>query len=338
LYTLLLQISRGGNESRLLRMLTLKNVLALLESDGNITELHLAPSNTGPVKSMLTDADAVGLAHKLACNQKILTLDLYGNRIGNEGVAALSASLRPSVTALGFSTNCIGDTGAMSLAGVIKSNSTLTELNLNCNCIGDIGAVSLAQGLESNSVMMALYLNHNSITSKGAKAFIHMLQRNGSLAQLGLQGNGVSAHDMAQVDKLLRAGRQRVLQPQADVLEVLCTTPGRSSPYSHPSTRSMKKRTGSPHLHDQQGLYDDPRSNQLFGFANYPDAGGQPAKLYNSDLSQSPIPSQGQEHGGSWDHGQLALSHAQHPLSVADMFTLGVHLNQVGSHPYGVCS
>ena len=87
-------------------------------------------------------------------NSRLKSANLGANRIGDEGVIAISEALKTNstLTELGLqsydeSTNLIGPAGAQALADMLKVNSPLTTLNLFRNNIGDEGAKALADVL-----------------------------------------------------------------------------------------------------------------------------------------------------------------------------------------------
>ncbi|KAF8922969.1 hypothetical protein BGZ58_003528 [Dissophora ornata] len=62
--------------------------------------------------------------------------------------------------------NSIGDNGAVTLSGALKTNSTLATLDLHRSLIGDNGAVALSEALKTNLTLSTLDLSYNSIHVK----------------------------------------------------------------------------------------------------------------------------------------------------------------------------
>ena len=138
----------------------------------------------------------------LSTNTVLTSLNLYGNKIGDEGAKALA--LNTNLTSMRLHDNKIGDEGAKTLA----LNTTLTSLDLGGNWIGADGAKSLAlnttltslnlelneigaeeaKALALNTNLTSLNLSHNTIGNEGAKA----LARNTTLTLLNLDRNEIS--------------------------------------------------------------------------------------------------------------------------------------------------
>jgi hemoglobin-like flavoprotein/Leucine-rich repeat (LRR) protein len=161
----------------------------------------------------LTDQDAVRLADNAAL-ASICCLNLEGNEIGNEGVAALAASkhlgrLRhldigdnelsskavialatsdalPSLESLRMAGNGIGARGAEALA---TGKLQLRELDLSSNDIGAKGAGALARG-DSLSELRFLAVAGNRLGSDGVAALVVSPELDG-LVELDLGNNGV---------------------------------------------------------------------------------------------------------------------------------------------------
>src|SRR6185312_5439126 len=109
-----------------------------------------------------------------------LLLDFIGHQIRNSGAIILAKILKSnsSLNSLNLQENQIGATGAMALAKALESNSSLISLNLWNNQIGDTGATALAKALESKSSLTSLNLRGNQIGDKGATALAKVLESN----------------------------------------------------------------------------------------------------------------------------------------------------------------
>lgn len=105
-------------------------------------------------------------------------LYLCDNRIGLQGAACISNSLRHNITLMELSlgNNHIGDEGAKDLASSLKSNGTLQMLNLENNNIGPVGTTALATALEhDNNSLQWLVLSENPIGDEGAKTMLQCI-------------------------------------------------------------------------------------------------------------------------------------------------------------------
>ena len=102
----------------------------------------------------------------------LLSIDLFGNGLGDTAAEALAAALRaPGVQLqeLGLAKNTIGNEGATALAQALESNAALPlrTLILAGNQIGDIGAAALLKALKANTVLTTLDVRQH--TSPGMK-------------------------------------------------------------------------------------------------------------------------------------------------------------------------
>ncbi|XP_015775400.1 PREDICTED: nucleotide-binding oligomerization domain-containing protein 2-like isoform X3 [Acropora digitifera] len=119
-----------------------------LKTNSTVTRLVVHDCN-------IDDANAAELAGQLKENS---TLQLSGNRVGNEGADALAKGLKENstLTSLILDYNQIGDVGADALAKGLKENSTLTLLYLSGNQVRDLGADALGKGWKENSMLRFL--------------------------------------------------------------------------------------------------------------------------------------------------------------------------------------
>ncbi|XP_020828171.1 MHC class II transactivator isoform X3 [Phascolarctos cinereus] len=105
---------------------------------------------------------------------------LHGNKIGDEGVAQLSA-IFPELKALetlNLSQNSITDVGAMELAKALPTLATsLVTLSLYNNCICDTGAENLASVLPNMVSLRVLDVKYNKFTRAGAQQLTASLKK-----------------------------------------------------------------------------------------------------------------------------------------------------------------
>ena len=114
----------------------------LQANDPSLTYLDLSNQN-------LSDDDIIQLCEAIVSNDKLTSLDVSENNIGDKGADYLSKMM--NLTSLSVSDNRIGDIGAASLSMM----SNLISLDVNFNHIRYPGATSLA-GMK--------YLTHLSYT------------------------------------------------------------------------------------------------------------------------------------------------------------------------------
>ena len=116
-------------------------------------------------------------AEILSKNTTLTSLNLYNNDISDIGVEHLSKNM--TLTSLTLSQNDIGDLGAEHLSKI----TTLTSLNLFVNNIGDLGV----EHLSKNTTLTSLNLYNNDISDGGAE----ILSKNTTLASLTLSQNDI---------------------------------------------------------------------------------------------------------------------------------------------------
>ena len=138
------------------------------------------------------DDGARAIAHALRGCEILFVLDLSGNGIQDAG-AALSEALRScKLQRLSLASNCMGPSGALAVAGVLKHvYKSLDTLDLSYNRLGDVGAVCLAGGFKRYSCLKQLHLNSNSVGNDGAMALARCLQTCNQLATLNLSDNEI---------------------------------------------------------------------------------------------------------------------------------------------------
>ena len=139
------------------------------------------------------DDGARAIAHALRGCEVLSVLDLSGNDIQDTGTEALSEALRScKLQRLNLAYNCMGPSGALAVAGVLKHvYKSLDTLDLSCNRLGDVGAVCLAGGLKHCSCLKQLHLNCNFVGDDGAMALARCLQTCNQLTTLNLSDNEI---------------------------------------------------------------------------------------------------------------------------------------------------
>ncbi|AZL16109.1 leucine-rich repeat domain-containing protein [Rickettsiales endosymbiont of Stachyamoeba lipophora] len=109
------------------------------------------------------------------------------------------------ITVLELASCGIKAEGAKTIAGYLKTNTTLTSLNLGYNDIGTAGAIAIADTLNTNKTLASLDLKYNDIGAAGAKDLADTLKTNTTLASLDLELNGIKdagAKDLASALKV----------------------------------------------------------------------------------------------------------------------------------------
>ena len=139
------------------------------------------------------DDGARAIAHALRGCEVLSVLDLSGNVIQDAGTEALSEALRScKLQRLSLASNCMGPSGALAVAGVLKLvYKSLDNLDLSYNRLGDVGAACLAGGLKHCSCLKQLHLNSNFVGDGGAMALARCLQTCIQLTTLNLSDNEI---------------------------------------------------------------------------------------------------------------------------------------------------
>lgn len=124
---------------------------------------------------------------------RLRTLELRSNEIGDAGVKGLAMSLRDCsfLQVLDLSSNCIGNIGASCLGLALEDNTTLTTLCLSSNRLGDLGASRLGDTLHKNTKLKKLFLEKNQITHRGAECLGLGLANNHALEVLWMLDNPI---------------------------------------------------------------------------------------------------------------------------------------------------
>lgn len=165
----------------------------------------------------------------------IISLDLSSNKIGNKDLLVLTSIIPNLVNLkslsllkndfsssgasiffkilstskcrlehLNMSHNLIELEGSISLAALLKGNSTIKELLLN-NCrIGSEGAIFISRALSKNYTLCSLYLASN-IIGLGALSIAEVLKTSNTLKILSLNGNKLTSVVAASLSESLNS-------------------------------------------------------------------------------------------------------------------------------------
>jgi hypothetical protein len=139
----------------------------------------LAELGRGETRIIITDADlnnsgTMLLAQALATQKGVKSLNLAGNRIGDEGAIRLAQALQghSQLQVLCLSYNKIGDAGAREVARILENHPSLMRVNLDGNTITDVGAAVLLGALSTNprGAKICVGLTNNPIKRIDAKS------------------------------------------------------------------------------------------------------------------------------------------------------------------------
>ena len=134
------------------------------------------------------------LAKALATNRTLTDLDLWGNRVGDDGAGLVLGALETNQTLmrLNLRWNAFGAGAVHGVENVLRRNHTLTELDLWGNELGDEGAAAVAAGLKSNRTLISLNMRGNKVGDKGARALLSAMMVNRALVHLNIRDNVIS--------------------------------------------------------------------------------------------------------------------------------------------------
>ena len=130
------------------------------------------------------------LRHPIHCKIEKLYLDscsLTSDGVG-EVMSGLSDNHTLRVLNLTYN-NQIRSEGAVTIATMLKTNSSLETLRLDWCSIDSSGGVELGRALERNKTLRVLWLSANTLGDDGVRGLIVGLENNSSLEQLMLDGD-----------------------------------------------------------------------------------------------------------------------------------------------------
>ena len=121
-------------------------------------------------------------------------IDLSNNKIGNDGVAALTKSIsrrkKNSFSEIRLSTNEIGALGIETIMNKLYQHN-VNSIYLDNNVIGDKGCQLVAASLPSMHSLLKLSLSFNQIGTRGVTSLMRALLGCESLMSLALSGNAM---------------------------------------------------------------------------------------------------------------------------------------------------
>lgn len=126
----------------------------------------------------LNKADGAAIARSFTAAsplRKLKYLYLYGNSLGDEGLAALAPALRrehaPALRELHLSTNGIGSEGVRALAELCHPSPKLAALSLHDNRISDEGVFALADAISGGSFVVEKVTLHTNpaVSAEGVR-------------------------------------------------------------------------------------------------------------------------------------------------------------------------
>jgi hypothetical protein len=152
---------------------------AMARSKAPLRVVCLANNNIG-------DHGAAALAAAIPFCPELEVLDLRSNSIGPEGAKRLAEALRfgGKLKRLQLGGNQVGDEGAEALAAAWPSS--LEELALEDSGISDVGAASLAGALKSNSTLLLCGNDISAAGKRSIRAARNAITRSGFCCTVGM--------------------------------------------------------------------------------------------------------------------------------------------------------
>lgn len=163
----------------------------------------------------ITPGEAIALAEAMekvanAKKSTIKTLHLYGNKIGDEGVVALSdviANENSAVEDLDLGACGMTDVGALALAKALKKNKTVRQIVLKYARITSQGVGAIAQVLGNDSCIERLLLGSCELDCEGATLLAKALSKNSALKHLECEHNKGMGQGLVEIAKALKENK-----------------------------------------------------------------------------------------------------------------------------------
>jgi Ran GTPase-activating protein (RanGAP) involved in mRNA processing and transport len=164
---------------------------ALAESNRTLEVLHIGHSS-------IFILAATELSKALKINPFIRKLVLRKCSISGEICSILMEGVlySSSLESLDLSGNSIGNSGAQSIANVLKTNEILRELDISANKIKLTGIRRIAESIRMSESIEKLALHSNLFNEEGIKVIVDALIENTSLIRLKLKLGSFSHIDL----------------------------------------------------------------------------------------------------------------------------------------------
>ena len=109
------------------------------------------------------------------------------------------------ISIFNISRNSIGDTGAIKIAEILETNTTLKTLKLGGNKISVSGVKAIASALFINSTLSTLELNDNKLGNDGFKELVEALKLNINLTEINLESTGCDDKDTELIITMIKS-------------------------------------------------------------------------------------------------------------------------------------
>ena len=182
--TSLHELSIGEND------ISVESIDSLCEALSTNSSIILLDMNCCPLTTSHCVCLGQLLRHPIHC--KIEKLYLGRCSLTSDGVGEVMSGLSDNHTLRELylsNNNQIRSEGAVTIATMLKTNSSLETLNLNGCSIDSSGGVELGTALERNKTLRELWLSWNALGDDGVRGLIVGLENNSSLEGLWLAGD-----------------------------------------------------------------------------------------------------------------------------------------------------
>ena len=198
------------------------------------------------------NAGGMALARALKDHAELRTIDLRGNELGDETMLALAETLGSTTSkrleVLRLDDNAIGDAGVGALAAALKPAVQLETLILNDNKIGDAGVVALADALTGDGGLapLTIRLENNQFGDEGIRALAAAFKTNEKRVRLFVTNNTIGDAAMAEISAVLkgRAPPKREPPTQATIEAMNARMKEMGADYEFGSAPGEKKAPG----------------------------------------------------------------------------------------------
>jgi len=113
------------------------------------------------LSTVIITTGAISISEMIKINHILQVLNISGNPIGDQGIAAIAGTLdNARISKLNVSCCSITVTGAKSLAAGLTNNQSMKLLHVSTNNIAVNGAIAILKAAIANGVCQQVYINH----------------------------------------------------------------------------------------------------------------------------------------------------------------------------------
>jgi hypothetical protein len=149
----------------------------------NFDQPHVALPHVGMTHGLCAELCSV-----IVFNDRVTSLDLSHNNLGDDGAEVLAKlmSQKKNVLALNVSHNGITDAGVVLLMRAARKHVLLQSLNIASNAVGDASVLEITRLVEMSDCITELVLIDTQVSVRGALALAQAMINNESLMYVSL--------------------------------------------------------------------------------------------------------------------------------------------------------